>query len=110
CVVAFSATTALAQAGGADPSPDDQQVEEQEGAEAADEPVAVAETAPAESKASQERTIPGGTLAVMSYILLWLMTLGFVGFTAKRQSALAEELETLERRMDSVLGEIDDEV
>lgn len=62
----------------------------------------------AESKASQERTIPGGTLAVISYILLWLMTMAFIGLTARRQSQLAEELEQLEQRMDRVVGDFDD--
>lgn len=64
----------------------------------------------ATSRASQERTLPGGTLAVISYIVLWLMTLAFVGLTARRQSELADELETLEGRMDEVLGGFEDEV
>lgn len=63
-----------------------------------------------ESKASQERTIPGGTLAVISYILLWLMTMAFIGVTARRQSQLGDELEALERRMDRVVGDFEDEV
>jgi hypothetical protein len=128
-VITLPATSAFAQAGGAAPSDGerqaDQQVEQQPASEVddasagdetpaqADESDAYADAADSstsESKASQERTIPGGTLAIASYILFWLMTLGFVGVTARRQSALADELETLERRMDRVLGDIEDEV
>ena len=49
-----------------------------------------------ESKASKERTIPGGTLAV-----------GFGAVTARRQTAVADELKSLEGRMDDVLDDLD---
>ena len=128
-VLACLATPAIyAQVGGGAPSSETDRAQEgeeadevedsgddveQEAADESDETAAASESdssGMATSKASQERTLPGGTLAVISYIILWLMTLAFVGFTARRQSELADELETLEGRMDDVLGGFEDEV
>lgn len=95
-----------AEEDGAEPNAEDAQAADE--ATAYDSAATTSSTA--ESKASKERTIPGGTLALISYIVLWLMTMAFIGVTVKRQSELARELETLEGRMDDVLGPVEDEV
>ncbi|WP_230470397.1 CcmD family protein [Lujinxingia vulgaris] len=56
------------------------------------------------SLASQDTSVPGGTLLMICYIVLWVMIGGYVFFVMRRQKALAEDLERLESRLDEVLG------
>lgn len=56
------------------------------------------------SLASQDTSVPGGTLLMICYIILWVMIGGYVFFVMRRQKALAEDLERLEGRLDEVLG------
>ena len=61
------------------------------------------------SKAAQETTIPGGQLMIVSYIVLWLGLLGYVGYLGLRQRELDDEIDELEARIDETLGDIHDE-
>lgn len=58
------------------------------------------------SLASQERTLPGGTLALAAYIVLWVLVFGFIFVVMRRQRALNRELESLEQRMDEVVADL----
>jgi hypothetical protein len=62
------------------------------------------------SEAAGETTIPGGTLAVVSYMAFWVMLMGFAGYLGWRQKRLSGELETLEHRFDQLLerAEVED--
>ena len=60
------------------------------------------------SLAASETTIPGGTLVMVAYMVLWLMFGGYLFFIMRRQSKLQDELEGLERRIDNVLGTSED--
>ena len=93
---------------------EDEPVEADHGQRRAEE---VDEDAPAQAKpaaaartsaAAQERSIPGGTLVVAAYAVLWLLIFGFVFVIMRRQRALDIELEGLEQRMDEVLDEWDE--
>lgn len=56
------------------------------------------------TKAAQETSIPGGQLAVISYIVLWGGLLAFVGYLGWRQRKLYAEMDELEGRLDEALG------
>lgn len=56
------------------------------------------------SLASQERQITGGDLALISYIVLWVLVLGVILVVFLRQKKLNAELESLERKLDEHLG------
>lgn len=56
------------------------------------------------SVASQETTITGGTLAMVAYIVLWVLISGAIFAILKHQRALTKEMDELRRRMDQVLG------
>lgn len=58
----------------------------------------------APSVAEQERTVPGGVLVIISYLVLWLLLLGFMALVWNRQRQAQQELRELERRMDERLG------
>lgn len=60
-----------------------------------------------ESLAGKETTIPGGTLALVAYIVLWVLIFGFVIMTMRRQRAIDGDLAELERRMDEVFDDLD---
>ena len=57
------------------------------------------------SKAARETTVPGGTLALVSYMALWAMLFGYVVYLARQQAQLDTSLEELEGRIDEVFGE-----
>ncbi len=56
------------------------------------------------TRASQEVTVTGGTLMLLSYMALLVLLLGFLALLAVRQGRDRRELEALTRRMDDVLG------
>jgi CcmD family protein len=58
------------------------------------------------SAAAKETTIPGGTLAIAAYVVLWVLIFGFVFLTMRRQQRLDRDLSELERRMDEVFDDL----
>ncbi len=60
------------------------------------------------SEAAREDTLPGGTLAVISYMVLWGMILLFAVYLGWRQRALNAEIEHLESRLDDAFEEAAD--
>jgi CcmD family protein len=50
----------------------------------------------------KESTIPGGNLVIVAYLILWVLTLGYVALIGRRQTHIDRELETLGRRLDDV--------
>ncbi len=56
------------------------------------------------SLASQEREITGGDLALISYVVLWVLVLAVVVVVFLRQKKLNQELSSLERKLDAHLG------
>ena len=57
-----------------------------------------------DSLASQESEITGGSLALISYMALWILVLGVILAVFVRQRKLNAELELLERKLDAHLG------
>jgi CcmD family protein len=55
------------------------------------------------AKAAQETSIPGGQLAVISYIVLWVLLMGYVLKLALQQKSLEGEIEELEQRIEDSL-------
>lgn len=49
---------------------------------------------------SEETSVPGGTLMVIGYLVLWGMLGGFLFFVLLRQRRLQDEVDELERRID----------
>lgn len=64
-------------------------------------------SAHAQSIASQEKTITGGTITIVAYIALWLLIFGTVFAILRNQRSLQDDLNDLRKRMDDVL-DIDD--
>ncbi len=58
----------------------------------------------AQNTAAQETTVPGGTLMLASYIALWLLIVAFLVVLSRRQSQVDNDLETLQKRIDDLLG------
>lgn len=56
------------------------------------------------SRAAQERTVPGGTLLIVAYLVLWVLVVGFVAVVLRQQRRLDAELDGLERRIDDIAG------
>ncbi len=61
----------------------------------------------AQNKAAEETTIPGGTLVVASYLALWVMILVYLAVLSARQKRLDDQIDELEKRLDTLLG-VDD--
>ena len=59
------------------------------------------------SIASQERTVTGGTLMLLSYLALWILIFGFVAKVLLAQRSLERDLAGLERRMDQLVEPAD---
>ena len=55
-----------------------------------------------ESVASQETSIPGGTLMVIAYIIFTAMMLGYLALLSFRQRRLDADIEELEKRLDEL--------
>lgn len=58
----------------------------------------------AQNKAAQETTITGGTLVVVAYLALWAMLLVYLAVLSARQKRLDDEIDELEKRLDTILG------
>lgn len=56
------------------------------------------------SLASQETSIPGGVLVLVTYLVLWGLFGGYLFMIMRRQRALQRDLEGLDDRIDEVLG------
>jgi hypothetical protein len=59
------------------------------------------------NKAAAETTIPGGTLVILSYGILWVGLLAFIGYLGWRQTKLYDELDALERRLEETVDDPD---
>lgn len=57
------------------------------------------------NKAAAETTIPGGTLLIISYGVLWVGLLAFIGYLGWRQRQLYDELDDLERRLEETVDD-----
>lgn len=69
------------------------------------------EESPVRQLPEQERTLPGGHLAVIGYIALWLMLGVYLWYILRRQRRLQDEIDALDDRITGVLsGEPDAEV
>jgi hypothetical protein len=55
-----------------------------------------------QSVASQETSIPGGTLMVIAYVVFTTMMLGYLALLSWRQRRLDEDIEELEKRLDEL--------
>jgi CcmD family protein len=64
------------------------------------------------SVAQTETAVSGGTLMLVSYIVLWILIFGFMIGIARRQARLDRELDDLEARMDDLFedGALDREL
>lgn len=56
-----------------------------------------------ESLASQEKTIPGGTLAMAAYVALWFLLLGYFVVMTLRLRSLREDVRQLDKRIDELV-------
>jgi len=59
--------------------------------------------ASAQNIAATETTVPGGSLLLASYIGFFALLLGYLGVLSRRQSLMEDDLETLQRRIDSLV-------
>jgi hypothetical protein len=55
-----------------------------------------------DSVAAQEKTVPGGTLAMITYIVFIALMLGYLALLSWRQRKLDRDIEGLERRLDEL--------
>ncbi|MFB6265232.1 MAG: CcmD family protein [Bradymonadaceae bacterium] len=55
--------------------------------------------------AAGETTIPGGWLALVSYLALWIGVGAYLLYLGRRYTALADRLEALESRIDAVFDD-----
>ena len=53
--------------------------------------------------AGEEREIAGGSLVIITYMILWLMVGAFLVVTLWRQAKLGDDIDGLERRIDELL-------
>ncbi len=60
------------------------------------------------SVAAQERSITGGTLALVAYLILWALILGFFFFILGRQKRAERDLQRMEARVSQALQEIEE--
>ncbi len=60
------------------------------------------------SLAGQETSLPGGTLALIAYFVLWVLIFGLIVVTMRRQRKVDREIDELERRMDEVFENVGD--
>lgn len=57
----------------------------------------------AQNIAATETSVPGGSLLLASYIGFFALLLGYLGVLSRRQSMMEDDLESLQRRMDSLI-------
>lgn len=55
-----------------------------------------------ESLASQEKTVPGGTLMLVAYLVFVAMMLGYLALLSFRQRRLSRDIDGLEKRLDEL--------
>ena len=55
-----------------------------------------------DSLASQEKSIPGGTLALAAYLVLWFMLLAYFVVLTTRLRKMRQDVKTLEKRVDEL--------
>ena len=73
-------------------------------------PTAVAESAPVGASAKRdlsrykEEKVPGGTLMLAAYMVMWALVAGLVGRTVLRQAKVEAELTDLSERVDVLTG------
>ncbi len=51
----------------------------------------------------EETVVPGGTLMVIGYLILWLMVAGFLAAVLIRQRAMQRDVDDLEERIDGLV-------
>ncbi len=66
--------------------------------------VALPGVAFAQGAPSEDVQVPGGALMLVSYLVLWALLLGYLAYLARRQSSIEDDLDTLRKRMDDMLG------
>ena len=57
-----------------------------------------------ESIAASEKTMPGGTLALISYIVLWFLLLGYFVVLTTRLRKIKSDTRVLEKRIDDLFS------
>ena len=60
-----------------------------------------------ESIAAGEKTMPGGDLAMISYIVLWFMLLGYFVVLTTRLRKIKSDTGILEKRIDDLFNGLD---
>lgn len=55
-----------------------------------------------DSIAAQEKSIPGGTLAMIAYILLWFLLLGYFVLLTTRLQSIKKGIKQLDARIDAL--------
>ena len=58
----------------------------------------------AQGLGATETSVHGGTLVIITYLVLWGLFLGVLVLAVMRQKKLQAEIDGLERRIDEVLG------
>lgn len=64
----------------------------------------VSAMAQGDSLAASETTISGGSLVIITYMVLWLLFGAVLLLVLRRQRTLQREMDNLEERIDEVLG------
>lgn len=59
--------------------------------------------ASAQNLAAAESSVPGGSLLLASYIGFFALLLGYLGILSRRQSVIEDDIETLQRRLDTLV-------
>ena len=57
----------------------------------------------AQTVASAEDSVPGGTLMLVAYLGLWALIIGFLIVLSRRQASLDADIAILEKRLDELL-------
>lgn len=114
CAGVFAAPAAVAQGDGAAAPPDEagesaevdraeDDAEEQAAETDKGERSGMEQAAGADRQQQDgERSLSGGTLALVAYLILWALVFGFIYLVMRRQRRLDDEVEELEARLDRV--------
>lgn len=57
----------------------------------------------AQNLAANENSVPGGSLLLASYIGFFALLLAYLGILSRRQSVIEDDIETLQRRLDTLV-------